>query len=66
MIAVNKLDKPLITGEVMQSMGAAFSPARLREVLQEFEEKGATELAYQPAGPDITRELEKFITAAHG
>jgi 5,10-methylenetetrahydromethanopterin reductase len=50
----------------MQSMGAAFSPARLREVLQEFEEKGATELAYQPAGPDITRELEKFITAAHG
>ncbi|CAB4368022.1 MAG: LLM class flavin-dependent oxidoreductase [Actinobacteria bacterium] len=66
MIAVNKLDQPLITGEVMQSMGAAFSPARLREVLHEFEEKGATELAYQPAGPDITRELEKFITAAHG
>jgi 5,10-methylenetetrahydromethanopterin reductase len=31
-----------------------------------MEEAGATEVAYQPAGPDIARELEAFINAARG
>jgi hypothetical protein len=31
-----------------------------------MEAAGATEVAYQPASPDIARELEAFITAARG
>jgi 5,10-methylenetetrahydromethanopterin reductase len=27
-------------------------------------EQGATEIVYQPAGPDIRRELERFMDAA--
>ena len=27
---------------------------------------GATEIAYQPAGPDIARELGAFVTAVRG
>jgi 5,10-methylenetetrahydromethanopterin reductase len=29
-------------------------------------EAGVTEVAYQPAGPDIPRELEAFANAANG
>lgn len=31
-----------------------------------LESMGATEVAYQPAGPDIARELEAFASAANG
>jgi 5,10-methylenetetrahydromethanopterin reductase len=36
----------------------------IRERLAALEEQGVTELVYQPAGPDIRRELERFIDAA--
>jgi 5,10-methylenetetrahydromethanopterin reductase len=38
----------------------------IRERAAALEEQGATELVYQPAGPDIRRELERFIEAARG
>jgi 5,10-methylenetetrahydromethanopterin reductase len=31
-----------------------------------LEERGATEIAYQPAGPNIPRELEAFAAAVRG
>ena len=31
-----------------------------------LESQGATEIAYQPAGPEIARELETFATAVRG
>lgn len=40
------------------------SAAQLTERLAMFAEQGVTEIVYQPTGPDITRELEAFITAA--
>jgi 5,10-methylenetetrahydromethanopterin reductase len=40
------------------------SSAEVRERAAALEEQGATELVYQPAGPDIRRELERFIEAA--
>jgi 5,10-methylenetetrahydromethanopterin reductase len=66
LIGVNDRDRPLITGDVIAATGGAFSPARLRERLAEFEASGVGEVAYQPAGPDIARELEAFISAARG
>jgi len=36
----------------------------VRRRLQELGERGVTEAVYQPAGPDIHRELERLITAA--
>jgi 5,10-methylenetetrahydromethanopterin reductase len=40
------------------------SAAQLTERLAVIAEQGVTEIVYQPTGPDITRELEAFITAA--
>jgi 5,10-methylenetetrahydromethanopterin reductase len=40
------------------------SAAQLTERLAAIAEQGVTEIAYQPFGPDIPRELEAFITAA--
>jgi 5,10-methylenetetrahydromethanopterin reductase len=40
------------------------SAAQLTERLAVIAEQGVTEVVYQPTGPDITRELETFITAA--
>ena len=37
-----------------------------RERLAAMTEAGATEVAYQPAGPDIPRELEAFADACNG
>ena len=36
----------------------------VRERLETLAEQGATEIVYQPAGPDIRRELETFMEAA--
>jgi 5,10-methylenetetrahydromethanopterin reductase len=40
------------------------SPARVAEQLAHYADHGITEIIYQPAGPDITGELERFITVA--
>ncbi|MQA87506.1 MAG: LLM class flavin-dependent oxidoreductase [Streptosporangiales bacterium] len=40
------------------------TPAQLRERLAELEAAGMTEIAYQPAGPDIGRELRAFAKVA--
>ncbi len=66
LIGVNERDRPFITPEVMAMLGVAWSPAQLREQLAQREEAGITEIAYQPAGPDIERELAAFIEAATG
>jgi 5,10-methylenetetrahydromethanopterin reductase len=36
----------------------------VRRRIEELAEQGVTEFVYQPAGPDITRELERMLTAA--
>lgn len=61
--AVSERDRPFVTGEVLAASGAALSPAAWREKLAQFAEAGATEIAYQPAGPDVARELEAFAKA---
>jgi 5,10-methylenetetrahydromethanopterin reductase len=64
LIALNDRDRPFVTPELIRATGAVFTPAELKEQLDGFEAAGATEIAYQPAGPDIPRELEAFAKAA--
>ena len=51
----------MITGETLAMFGSARSAAEWREQLARYEELGATEIAYQPAGPDIADELRRFM-----
>jgi 5,10-methylenetetrahydromethanopterin reductase len=48
---------------VLAATGAAWTPEQLRAQLDGLEASGITEIAYQPAGPDIPRELEAFASA---
>jgi len=66
MVLVNEHDRPYVTGALLTHFGLALSAAGWRERLAQMEAAGATEVAYQPAGPDIARELEAFINAARG
>lgn len=62
---VTDRDRPFVTGDLLASGGFALSPAAWRERLAALEEAGATDIAYQPARPDVHRELEAFAEIAH-
>jgi len=64
MVEVNERDRPFVRGELLAAGGWALSAQGWRERLAAAEAAGATEVAYQPAGPDIRRELEAFADAA--
>ena len=66
LVLVNECDRPYVTGALLRQLGLARSAAGWLERLAQLEAAGATEIAYQPAGPDIARELEAFITAVRG
>jgi 5,10-methylenetetrahydromethanopterin reductase len=66
LIAINDRDRPFVTGELLAREGLALTRSAWRERLAMLESRGATEIAYQPAGPDIARELEAFAAAARG
>ena len=64
LIAVNERDRPFVTGELLAQVGAALNRAGWRDRIAAIEANGYTEIAYQPAGPDIPGELERFAEAA--
>lgn len=66
LISINDRDRPFVTGELLASNGFALGRDAWRERLALLESLGATEVAYQPAGPDIPRELEAFAEVARG
>jgi 5,10-methylenetetrahydromethanopterin reductase len=66
LVEVNEHDRPFVDGELLSTIAAATSSEGVRERLAAAEAGGATEVAYQPAGPDIPRELEAFAEAARG
>jgi len=66
LIAINERDRAFVGGELLAQQGLALTRAAWRERLAMLESRGATEIAYQPAGPDVARELEAFATAARG
>jgi len=63
LIALNERDRPFVTGELLVQNGLALSAAGWRERVAMLASMGATEVAYQPAGPDIPGELERFAAA---
>ena len=64
LIGVNERDRTFLTPAVLRALGVVYRPGELRERLAALEDAGMTEVAYQPAGPDIPRELEAFAAAA--
>jgi 5,10-methylenetetrahydromethanopterin reductase len=61
LIDANERDRAtILTGELLARFGYARDAAGWRQRLDELESGGATEVAYQPAGPDIPGELARF------
>lgn len=60
LVALNELDHGVVTGDVLGPLGVAQDAAGWRARLAVSEQAGVTEIVYQPAGPDIERELHAF------
>ena len=63
LVSVNRWDKPYVTGGLIAELGLAQTASGWVDQLVAAESAGATEVAYQPVGPDIPRELETFARA---
>lgn len=66
LIEANERDLAVLSGETLAMLGVARSTSDWRDHLAAQEAAGATEIAYQPAGPDIDGELRRFIDMARG
>ena len=64
LISVTERDRPFITGDLVSAFTYTGSPAQVGEKLAAAADGGVTEVAYQPAGSDIARELREFAAAA--
>jgi 5,10-methylenetetrahydromethanopterin reductase len=64
LIAVNARDRAFVSGELLAKQGLALDRAGWRAKLAALEAQGVTEIAYQPAGPNVPRELEAMAEAA--
>ena len=64
LIAPNIRDAAAVTGELLTRFGFARTTTDWRARLTQLEAAGATEIAYQPAGPDIVGELTRFAEAS--
>jgi len=61
---VNAIDRGVVTGRVIEAVTFTGEAAVLRARISELERIGVTEIAYQPAGPYIPRELTTFARMA--
>ncbi len=66
LIEANERDRLVVTGETLTMFGVARSADQWRDHVASLEAAGATEIAYQPAGPHIPDELDRFMTAVSG
>jgi 5,10-methylenetetrahydromethanopterin reductase len=64
LITMNAIDRRVVTGEFLARLGRAASAEAWQARLAQWEQDGVTEIAYQPAGPDIPRELQTFAQTA--
>jgi 5,10-methylenetetrahydromethanopterin reductase len=64
--AVNSRDRPFVTAELVEELGLAEDRDGWRRKLDGLAASGASELVYQPAGPDIPGELERFAAMFAG
>jgi 5,10-methylenetetrahydromethanopterin reductase len=61
---LNALDRPVVSGDLVRRFTFTGEAAALRERLRDLAARGVTEVAYQPKGPDIARELTAFAAMA--
>lgn len=61
---VNPTDRPVITGDAIRAYTFTGEAAALRARIDQVATRGTTEIAFQPAGPDIPRELTAFAKMA--
>jgi 5,10-methylenetetrahydromethanopterin reductase len=61
---LNHLDRPVITGKTIEAFTFTGEAPALCARLGQLAARGVTEIAYQPKGPDIERELGAFATMA--
>ena len=54
----------MITGDLIMKYTFTGEADALRRRIGELEEVGVTEIAFQPAGPDVPRELRAFAGMA--
>jgi 5,10-methylenetetrahydromethanopterin reductase len=66
LVAPNERDLLVLDDVISQmaALGLTGAPAEVRSRIDMLEQSGVTEIAYQPAGPDIERELRAFAAAA--
>jgi 5,10-methylenetetrahydromethanopterin reductase len=64
LVGLNDLDAPFVTSEFLATYGRAFSRDEWRRRMAQAEASGVSEWVYQPAGPDIARELTAFAAMA--
>lgn len=64
LIALTERDAKVVSGPMLRQFGLARTKQEWSEHLGKLAELGITEIAYQPAGPDIPGELQRFADAA--
>ena len=64
LVAVSERDQAVLTPDLVQQLTLTGPARAVRARLDQLEAQGVTEIAYQPAGPDIERELTAFAKAA--
>jgi 5,10-methylenetetrahydromethanopterin reductase len=60
----NAVDRGVISGELIRRFTFTGEAAALRARMGELAARGVTEIAYQPSGPDVPRELTAFARMA--
>lgn len=68
LVKVSERDRPAVqkAASLLPSLTFTGRAADLRARVDQLEVNGVTEIAYQPAGPDILGELERFMAAMSG
>ena len=63
LVEVTEQDRPYVTPELVTAFTCTGSASEVRARIEAKRDEGVTEVAFQPAGPDIRRELESFRDA---
>jgi 5,10-methylenetetrahydromethanopterin reductase len=64
LIAVTERDRPFVNGELIRGFTFSGTRAEIADKIEAAGAAGVTEIAFQPCGPDIPRELRSFAEAA--
>ncbi len=64
LVAVTERDRPFVNGDLIRGFTFSGTRAEVAEKIEAAGAAGVTEIAFQPCGPDIPRELEAFAEAA--